>query len=168
MDYEKLIQIARERLDNGINRIYQEPDNYSAFWWSESIGTWDEMEALVGDTTDEGIRRDFDEEIDVIQKVLSDMQAAPVSRIGAMSVWDLVAAPIRLKNGTVYRVWSPRELGSGPVVKEMPVESFLYYMVYEWIKLSRATTRLERARTRWAIVALIVLTILFLSYWRTA
>ncbi|MBN8734046.1 MAG: hypothetical protein J0L64_26145 [Acidobacteria bacterium] len=166
--YRKLIRLVRDRLDDGFNRIYQEPDDYSLFWWPQSVGIADEMEALVGFTGDEDLRREFDEEVEAIRKALLEMNSSQVTAEVALSMWSTIAAPIRLKRGMVYRRWAPSELGAGPILKDMPLDAFLSHMVSQWLKLSRERVSLERSRKRWAIFALILGVINYFQYLRGA
>ncbi len=43
----------------------------------------------------------------------------------ALSLWDWYAVPLRHKNGHVYRIWSPKDVMNPPIVRSLPIQTFL-------------------------------------------
>ena len=169
-----------QRLKDGNFRLVAAPVSLRASWFPESPSEHDLL--LSGYSFGElykELRPDFDEEVNALYEFLEQPSANDVpdlitqttSRPGdmlmaglnrraeALSLWERVAVPIRVRGDRAYRIWAPRDVFGAPVVKSVALSEFIAGVCEKTAQDYLEIVQLRERVTKWraAVIALGVL-----------
>ncbi len=178
--YGAVIQRVRSKLGDAAGRISETPTSLRWSFWPTQPGFGDRL------VSDHGVRsaypvleEEFDQEVRAIREALEELGCEPglsdwqkgsedVGRklmiglnmaAGTLSIWDDISVPIRRRGNVVFRLWSPRDVAGTPVIKCLPVDTFIIAMAQETASQRFMIDRLQK----WRIGAIVLAYLLFLA-----
>jgi hypothetical protein len=101
--------------------------------------------------------------LDPSEEVMTRFRASMTLQSTSMNIWDTFALPLRLHDGRVYRIWGSKDLMGTPVVKSMPVDSFLRSVA---IKTAEDKAHIDKLNSRLGLcVTALVIIITVFGFW---
>ena len=78
----------------------------------------------------------------------------------ALSIWDQIGIPIRLRGDIVFRIWAPRDVMGSPIIKALPIDVFVNgvaeHTVSDRIEIKRLKKNIDRWRVATIILAVVI------------
>lgn len=77
-------------------------------------------------------------------------------RAEAMSLWDRLAVPVRVKGDVAYRIWAPRDVFGTPIVHSVPLQLFVAGVCQKTAEDHVAILQFKEQLARWRTGALVL------------
>lgn len=179
--YESVIIRVREKLHCGPKRISDAPTAFRWSLWPSRPDLQDELLSDYGvDTGFSALENEFREEIQAIRETLDELGHGPEIADGqksamgaehkmmkslnqvaeALSIWDQIGVPIRRRGDAVFRIWAPRDVMGSPIIKALPIDTFLNCVAEQTasdrIEIERVKTSMEKWRVAATILAVLI------------
>lgn len=160
--YDTIIGRVREKLNCGSDRISDSPAALRWSWWPNVPDFYDELLSDYGaDRKFKDIEKEFYEEIQAIRESLNEQghesSKSSLNQVAtAQSIWDQIGIPIRRKDQTVYRIWSPKDVMGLPIIKALPVDLFINGAVEKTASCHIEIERLKKIMDKWRLAAILL------------
>lgn len=182
----KDVEAIRRTLSNGEYRLVPSPASLRVSWFPDFPS---DSEQLLSDysagTPDPEISRDFEDEVRAFREFLEDgspcrsgldaIKLPPDAdrfmsglnrRAEAMSLWDRLAVPVRVKGNVAYRIWAPRDVFGTPIVHSVPLPLFVAGVCQKTAEDYVTILQFKEQLAKWRAGALILGVLLVISLLR--
>jgi hypothetical protein len=175
---ETLIDVIRNKLDCGEDRISDHPAPYAWGWWPRGPSFQDSLFSDYGilnedkDTTIQALEAEYWEEVTAIHDALDELELEPTvaswrssdenepagikslrQRASAIGYWEEIAIPVRRRGEVVYRIIAPRDVMGSPVVSPIPIDFYLLGTAERTGADAKEIAQLRKSVERWQAVA---------------
>lgn len=177
-DPEREVEEIRQTLHDGENRIVAAPVSLRASWFPEYAhpSANDQLfsDYAASDPEPE-LARELEEEVGAFRDFLErgnqpgadsgqpglppaalSMMAGMNRRAQALSLWDRYAVPVRVRGARAYRIWAPRDVLGTPIIKSVPLPSYVAGVCERTAEDYLAIIQLNQKLSRWRTAATIL------------
>jgi hypothetical protein len=191
--FQDIIDDVRRQLSDSGTRIAAAPLYFRSAWWPDPGRDILKFRAeLMSDygvpTGPKEITDDFYAEVKAIEECLDRLEHGPNDaepekttewmarrimesanqRATALSVWEKIAFPLRLRGNSVFHVVAPSNILGTPIVEAMPADEFIRLVsmqtIYDKVEIARLQQRLNWWKLAGAVAACVLL-LFGLSIW---
>lgn len=132
LTYPMIFSLVKKALNDDSKRmLIDTPLPFRKCWWPGSFEFRDTLMSDYGmETEHKTIENDFFHEVGAIQHAIMDEKDTDImdganARAHAMKIWDTMFIPLRIVDRKVYRIWAPRDIFGTPIIKELPIDTYL-------------------------------------------
>ena len=182
---EQDIEAIRSALRDGQERLVWSPVSLGVSWFSLQPSDDEQLMSNYGvGAFDPDFAHVFEEEVRAVQGYLEDAPdevgvADPAAhqspaalalmkslnvRARAISIWERIAVPIRIKDGRAYRIWAPRDVLGTPIVKSVPISAFVVDVCRKTAEDHVVILQLQQRLVIWRAAAVLLGVFLLLRF----
>ena len=188
LTFEQVITAVRSKLKDDEARISEAPGQFREAWWPGTTGFEQEL------MSDHGvpapfpeIERAFHDEIAAIRDslkhaghkpTLAESQKGPTDvgrslmtslnlQADALSIWEMIAIPVRRRGEQVFRILAPRDVMGSPIVQALHVDHYIRGVSIKTAEDAAYIGGLTKKVSRWRLTSFVLGVIAALIFtWR--